>query len=189
MLEWNLVQGTMSGQIDQFQPAQAESPASFGSLIVAETGTQHFIPPDGLAVLIVDVELGIDFPKSGGRRCRVGDAPLPVERPTVKVSRAPADAVQAASADVVDEAADVIGIAEHFGRFQCVRIDAIDDRAAVGPILGYRHPDELAVEVDAARMIDRAFSQREIGDELTLSIHLEQMTGANTGVPVETVLR
>jgi hypothetical protein len=61
-------------------------------------------------------------------------------------------------------------------------IDAVDNRTAVRAVLGDRHPDVLAVVVDAARVIDRAFPQRQIGNQMAGHVELEQVAGAGAAI-------
>ena len=68
-------------------------------------------------------------------------------------------------------------------------IDPIDDRLAVGAVLRDRHPDVLAVIVDAAGMIDRAFAELQFADEIALQVDLEQVRRALARVAVIAVDR
>ena len=61
---------------------------------------------------------------------------------------------------------------------------AVDDGAAVRPVLGHRRPDVLPVVIDAARVIDGSLAQIEIGDEVARHVDLEQMPGALAGIAV-----
>ena len=120
----------------------------------------------------------------GGRRRPVGHARIRVERPAIETTRAPAHPVQGVVVSVPDDRADVVGKTEHLGRRHRAGIDAIDDRFAVGTILCDRHPDVLAVVVDATRMVDRPLAEFEIGDELSRSVDLEQMPDARAGIAI-----
>ena len=79
--------------------------------------------------------------------------------------------------DVVDDAADMIGVPKHLLRRHRCRVHPIDDRVAVRPVLGDGHEDVTAVVVDAPGVIDRAFTDQEIADELAqgIIISLEQV--------------
>ena len=88
---------------------------------------------------------------------------------------------------VVDDAADMVLEAEHLRRLHRLRIDPVDDRLAVRAIFRDRHPDVSAVVVDAARMIDRALSQRQLADEIALHVDLEEVADALPGIAVVAV--
>jgi hypothetical protein len=98
--------------------------------------------------------------------------------PRIEPTRSPADGVKRSTAGVVHDCAEVIREPEHFGRFHRPRIDAIHNRAAVGPVLGGRHPDVGAVVVDAARMVDSAFAEDQISQQSPGRVDLEQVADA-----------
>ena len=83
----------------------------------------------------------------------------------------------------------MVAVAEHLGRLHRGRIDAVDDRAAVRAVLGDRHPDVLAVEIDAARVVRAALAELEVGEQLAVGVELEQMADAFAGVAVVAVHR
>ena len=60
--------------------------------------------------------------------------------------------------------AKVIAEAEYFARRQGLRIDPVDDRSAIGPVLGDRDPEVPTVVIETARVIDRAFAELQVGD-------------------------
>ena len=73
--------------------------------------------------------------------------------------------MQRAVVRVVDDGADVIGReAQHDDGSHRVRIDAVDDRSAVRPVLGDRDPDVGAVVIKSARVVDGALAEREVGE-------------------------
>ena len=67
---------------------------------------------------------------------------------------------------VVHERAEVVAEPEDLGRLHRLGIDAKDNRTAVGPIFGDRHPEIAPIVVEPARMVDGAFSQPEICDQI-----------------------
>ena len=97
--------------------------------------------------------------------------------------------MQGLALGVVDESPDVIAVAQHLGRLHRRRIDAIEDRAAVRSVLRSRHPDRFAVIVHAARVVHRAFTQRQIGDEVAFRVELDEMPDPFAGVSVVTILQ
>ena len=72
-------------------------------------------------------------------------------------------------------------------RFHRVRIDLVDDRLTVRSVLGDGDPDELAVEVDAARVVHRAFAQSVVRQQFPVRPDLEQMSLALSGIAIVSV--
>src|SRR5689334_25303234 len=87
------------------------------------------------------------------------------------------------------DAADMIGVAEYLLRRHRRRVDAINDRVTVRPVLRDGHEDITAVVVDATGVIDRAFTDQKIADELARRVELEEVPLACAGVAVVAVLR
>ena len=97
----------------------------------------------------------------------------------------PADAVQTLVIGVVHDASDVIAEAENLGRSHRLRIDLVDDRAAVRPVFGNRNPDMATVVVNPAGMVHRrALAQRDVGDEITFRVDLEEVPDALSDIPI-----
>ena len=127
---------------------------------------QHPIAADVLAVLVIDVMRRVRRADHAARRVGVGDAAGSIERPSVEAPRTPTDAAQRVVVRVVNHRADVIRYTRDFRGFHRPRIDAVDDRAAIRPIFGDRDPDEFAVVIQTAGVIDRAFTEPKIGQPL-----------------------
>ena len=82
------------------------------------------------------------------------------------------------------DASDVIAEAENLGRSHRLRIDLVDDRAAVRPVFGNRNPDMATVVVNPAGMVHRALAQRDIGDEVAFRVDLEEVPDALPDIPI-----
>lgn len=97
--------------------------------------------------------------------------------------------MQAVGVRVPDDAADVIGEAEHLGHLERLRIEAVDDRFAVRPVLSNRHPEVLAVEVDAAGVVDVAFAQFNRILQFAIKVQPEHPAAPYARGAVVTILR
>lgn len=69
---------------------------------------------------------------------------------------------QAAGLLVHDDAAEVVRDRELLLYIQRSGVHAVDDGAAVGPVLGNGNPDVGAVEVDAARVVHVALAENDV---------------------------
>lgn len=178
------MQRTAIAQIDKIEAPQPERRRVWRWPEVGDAGAEHAAASRVAAVLVVDIVGPI-----GGlqRRRRIGDRAVRFERPAIEVPRPPTDAVQTPIVGVVHDRSDMIGKSKHLGRLHGHRIDAIDDRPAVGPILGQRHPDVCAVVVKATGVIQRPFPKPHTGNQVPGEIDLEEVAGALAGVAVESV--
>src|SRR5674476_238260 len=61
-----------------------------------------------------------------------------------------------------DDAAEVVGDLELLVHSEGAGVDAVDDGAAVGPVLGHGDPDVCAVEVNAARVVHVALTESDV---------------------------
>ena len=82
----------------------------------------------------------------------------------------------------MNDAADVVVLAENATLPSSVsRVDAIDVALAVRSVLGHRHPNVLAVVVDAARVILRPVGQLDLAEQLAVGVELEEPAATDTG--------
>src|SRR4051794_34508491 len=109
---------------------------------------------------------------------------LVIELKGIETPRAPTDRVQDSLLDVVNDAAEVVLVSEYFCRLHRFGIDLVDDGRAVWPVFGNRREDRLAVIVDATRMIDRPFAQRDVLKQVSRRIDLEQVSFALTRIAI-----
>ena len=109
---------------------------------------------------------------------------LVVELKGIETPRPPTDRVQGFLLGVVNDTAKMVLVAEYFLRLHRSGIDLVDDGRAVWPVFGNRREDRLAVIVDAARMIDRPFAQRDVFNQVSCRIDLEQVPFALTRIAI-----
>src|ERR1035437_2825506 len=74
-----------------------------------------------------------------------------------------------------DDAAEVVGDLELLVPSEGAGVDAVDDGAAVGPVLGHGDPDVCAVEVNAARVVHVALTESDVLLEVAGLIHDKQV--------------
>ncbi len=79
---------------------------------------------------------------------------------------------------------------EPLGDRQGVHVGAVDDRGAVGPVLGHRHPQRpVAVDVDATRVMDVAPAEGDVSQQVPGAVEDQAVPDAATGGAVVTVHR
>src|SRR5215207_778210 len=134
------------------------------------------IPPQTIfrkevvAVLVVDevalVQLPDELFASGG--------------PLVEPTRAPAHAMNMTVDPVPHHPSDVVADPEGLFDRKAAGVDPIDDRIRVRPVLGDRHPQPPAVEVDPTRVIHVALAERDVGEQRPGGVDDEEVADSTT---------
>jgi hypothetical protein len=146
---------------------------------VRDTAAEHLAVRDVLAVLVVDEVLGV---------VPAGDLPALLV-PLVEAARAPVVADEVTGDRVADDTADVALHLELLVDVEGLEIDAVDDGAAVGAVLGHGNPHRAPVGVDAAGVVHVALAQDDVPLQVSLAVQHEHVADAAAGGTVVTALR
>ena len=101
-----------------------------------------------------------------------------VRRPAVQRARSPAHAVDVPGDPVADDAADVVAHPERLPHAVGRRVEPVDDRRAVRPVLGDRNPDGAPVEVDAAGVVGVALAEDDVLEQPAAAVQHEHVAAA-----------